>query len=602
MCHIDWQLKRKPNHTHRTVSHPATPLPLPLPLPLAFIVTVANQSFAETLSLSVIMSLSVASRRRFQTAGTANGTSSSSRSASSARCPLPLPASVRKQHSFIEPASKYTAQQRGYLSRGLSVGRSIENIRQKLYPVSRQPNLAAAAASSQSSLRLREKSLVAWSSTSSLLKPTLDHHEPEGHTQTDHADPKNSVKADKNRINLNIVLAQTIRATNEQEPIPSDIDSATESGEQPPSRPQPEPAAAAHGPSLSVSPTALTVQRRPPLVRAMSAPVRGLDENSKSVIAASKRSQQKLRRRKIFTRTGSSVAGGASPPTSGVEGSLLGGSDSSKKTLGRTRSVVAPDVITLVSLLSSEGSDSEREDSHSANSTPGGGGDKQPPGSTQRSPQRRAPLLRKTGKSDSYPPTFQLASKEYSHMIRRGSIAPLAARIRANRPPTAPPVSIFLSEGSAKSDQPSRKPMQAMQATQGELIGSDAPPSNMSPEEAKKENNNNAVNCSERQDHDHNYPLYVRSIKERECWKLYQKMCAKGVSVSYDTVLRGMLTPTEFRHFQKQREQEEARVQQEAEAAEAAAAAAALEASEKDARKLPATAIERLSESLLQSK
>ncbi|XP_026842166.1 uncharacterized protein LOC6591050 [Drosophila persimilis] len=558
------------------------------------------------------MSLSVASRRRFQTAGTPNGSSTSSRSVSSARYPLPLP--VRKQHSFIDPASKFTAQQRGYLSRGLSVGRSIENIRQKLYPVSRQTTLAVdqsspkfvpRVTSTQSSLRLREKSLVAWSSTSSLLKPSLDH-EPDRAKPADQQDPNNSAKADKNRINLNIVLAQTIRATNEQEPIPSDIDSATESCE--PSRPEPE---AASNPipipvavPLSVSPTALTVQRRPPLVRAMSAPVRGLDENSRSVIAASKRSQQKLRRRKIFTRTPSSVAGGASPTVGvGVEGnsssSLLGGSDSSssKKTLGRTRSVVAPDVITLVSLLSSEGSDSEREDNNSATSTPVGGGDKQLPGSTQRSPQRRAPLLRKTGKSvsfqDSYPPTFQLASKEYSHMIRRGSIAPLAARIRANRPPTAPPVSIFLSEGSAKSDQPQRKSMQA----QGEAGGADSP-SNMSPEEAKKENNNNAANCSEQQDH--NYPLYVCSIKERECWKLFQKMCAKGVSVSYDTVLRGMLTPTEFRHFQKQREQEEARVQEEAEAAEAAAAA--LEASEKDSRKMPATAIERLSESLLHSK
>lgn len=26
--------------------------------------------------------------------------------------------------------------------------------------------------------------------------------------------------------------------------------------------------------------------------------------------------------------------------------------------------------------------------------------------------------------------------------------------------------------------------------------------------------------------------------KERECWRLYRKMCEKGVSVSYDTVLR----------------------------------------------------------------
>lgn len=34
-------------------------------------------------------------------------------------------------------------------------------------------------------------------------------------------------------------------------------------------------------------------------------------------------------------------------------------------------------------------------------------------------------------------------SREFPIMLRRGSIAPLAARIRANRPPTAPPGSIF---------------------------------------------------------------------------------------------------------------------------------------------------------------
>ncbi|XP_021938174.1 uncharacterized protein LOC110838856 [Zootermopsis nevadensis] len=35
--------------------------------------------------------------------------------------------------------------------------------------------------------------------------------------------------------------------------------------------------------------------------------------------------------------------------------------------------------------------------------------------------------------------------------------------------------------------------------------------------------------------------------KERECWQLYRRMMEKGVSVSYDTVLRGLLTPTEYR-------------------------------------------------------
>ncbi|XP_012349858.1 uncharacterized protein LOC105737197 isoform X2 [Apis florea] len=40
--------------------------------------------------------------------------------------------------------------------------------------------------------------------------------------------------------------------------------------------------------------------------------------------------------------------------------------------------------------------------------------------------------------------------------------------------------------------------------------------------------------------------------KEKECWHLYKKMCDKGVCVSFDTVLRGMLTPTEYRLRQRE--------------------------------------------------
>lgn len=47
------------------------------------------------------------------------------------------------------------------------------------------------------------------------------------------------------------------------------------------------------------------------------------------------------------------------------------------------------------------------------------------------------------------------------------------------------------------------------------------------------------------------YPEYVRSIKEKECWLLFQKMANKGISVSYETILRGMLTPSEVRIAQK---------------------------------------------------
>ncbi|XP_030387253.1 uncharacterized protein LOC115633885 [Scaptodrosophila lebanonensis] len=559
------------------------------------------------------MSLSVANRQRAQT--------------NSKRVQLP----VRKQHSFIEPSTlggKYSAQQRGYLSRGLSIGRSIENIRQKLYPpLDRQPKLSGVGGvghlSRQSSVDAAQKfsarivnskptvagkgkSAEVWSSKSSLLK-TLDDEikDFDGKSHSGNSSRRDSTdstaKADKNRINLNIVLAQTIRATTEIEAGHSDIESSTECSSETQASDQVQvqvqsSTTSNNSATLTVS-SALSVQRRPPLVRAMSAPVRGLDENSKSVIAANKR-QQKLRRRKIFTRSTASSL----PPEHASGGTLLlsasstgGGisNSNSKKVLQRARTVVAPDVITLVSLLSSEGSDSEHEDNSTASTPPGGAADQhqqQSQSQGQRSPLRRAPLLRKTGKSvsfqDSYPPTFQLASKEYSHMIRRGSIAPLAARIRSNRPPTAPPVSIFLTEPRSKCETMAAAPTAAEDPKGSTASG--AASDEFKTRSSEKENENNAAN----------WPVYVRSIKERECWKLFQKMCAKGVSVTYDTVLRGMLTPTEFRHFQKQREYEEAKAH---EAAEAAAAAAVAESHEKE-RKGPTTAVERLSESLLNSK
>lgn len=51
------------------------------------------------------------------------------------------------------------------------------------------------------------------------------------------------------------------------------------------------------------------------------------------------------------------------------------------------------------------------------------------------------------------------------------------------------------------------------------------------------------------------YPEYVRSIKEKECWLLFQKMIKKGISVSYETILRGMLPPNEVRAVEKKQKE-----------------------------------------------
>ncbi|RZB40065.1 uncharacterized protein BDFB_002744 [Asbolus verrucosus] len=42
------------------------------------------------------------------------------------------------------------------------------------------------------------------------------------------------------------------------------------------------------------------------------------------------------------------------------------------------------------------------------------------------------------------------------------------------------------------------------------------------------------------------------SVKEKQCWDMYCKMADKGLKVSYDTILRGMLTPTEYRMRRKE--------------------------------------------------
>ncbi|CAG9854758.1 unnamed protein product [Phyllotreta striolata] len=43
----------------------------------------------------------------------------------------------------------------------------------------------------------------------------------------------------------------------------------------------------------------------------------------------------------------------------------------------------------------------------------------------------------------------------------------------------------------------------------------------------------------------------LKSPKEKQCWSMYCKMTEKGINVSFDTILRGMLTPTEYRLSRK---------------------------------------------------
>lgn len=168
-------------------------------------------------------------------------------------------------------------------------------------------------------------------------------------------------------------------------------------------------------------------------------------------------------------------------------------------------------------------------------------------------------------------------------MIRRGSIAPLAARLRSNRPPTAPPVSIFMSEANGNNAMTTNTTENLEISNSGDSNANNVLDSTQNTAKGATE-----LVSNDKQNEEYIYPEYVRTLKERECWKLYRKMSVKGVSVTYETVLRGMLTPTEFRQIQKQREIEEAK-------------ARALE-EEKDAtleQQTPTSAVDRLTQKLL---
>ncbi|XP_055374526.1 uncharacterized protein LOC129607519 [Condylostylus longicornis] len=273
----------------------------------------------------------------------------------------------------------------------------------------------------------------------------------------------------------------------------------------------------------------------------MSAPIRTLDENSKNIFA----NKRKPRRRKILTRTQTTCVNDNDQD----DNKLIESTDnydendenfngknrnrkntSSKNTLTRSRSTIGIDVVTLVSLISSEESDSEKEDILSP---------------IIGSPAKRAPPLRKSGKSVSFQENQgpNTTTREYNHMLRRGSIAPLAAKLRSNRPPTAPPVSIFMSDieqSTPKMDEKSKS-----------CIKDDDLTSNHLSDESKE---NSCINKNTDEE-TYQYPEFVKSLKERECWKLFQTMTNKGVAVSYETVLRGLLTPTELRQLLAKRKE-----------------------------------------------
>uniref|UniRef100_A0A182KEG3 Uncharacterized protein n=1 Tax=Anopheles christyi TaxID=43041 RepID=A0A182KEG3_9DIPT len=330
-------------------------------------------------------------------------------------------------------------------------------------------------------------------------------------------------------------------------------------------------------------------RRHPPLVRAMSAPIRPADTDASKFLQGKK----KPRRRKVLREkdeyniceedefSDEGVGNRIGPPGGGTGGTQPAGSNGRPVPACilpmRSRSVLGGpcDIETLVSLLSSGGSDSEKEQdttqvppgqqsSTAAASTPSAATFRAQ-FSTAHLAKGRAPMLKKAGKSVSFQesdlkpvPTAGL-NRDY----RKPTFQPtVASRIRRTQQLVSTLNAFQLNKDKDRSTGKDRNEKKHETADNSD---SDHPDGSATPIETptipstnvgsvkgdsnKPSSSSAAVNASTNGD--------LQTPKEQECYRLFLKMSKKGLAVSYDTILRGMLTPTELRVLQKKQSRQQ---------------------------------------------
>ncbi|KXJ79924.1 hypothetical protein RP20_CCG027527, partial [Aedes albopictus] len=317
-------------------------------------------------------------------------------------------------------------------------------------------------------------------------------------------------------------------------------------------------------------------ERRPPLVRAMSAPIRPIDTDSKFL-----QSKKKIRKKKVLRERDEINECDEDDFDEETLNKLnaTNNNNNGKNTFAaavagqqRSRSVLGGpcDIETLVSLLSSGGSDSEKEDT-----APTDGVDCNTTSSTinynninfNSVLKSRAPMLKKAGKSVSFQETELKQSaglnRDYYQPGHRKppSLQPFANRIRRSQQ-LANTLNAFQKKKSLTEDTKSdddkdtqsddeTKDNTTPNITTSRPIPPAAHAAKTIPTTTEVQTLGDAGNTGTGTG---NQDLVDgQTPKERECYRLFQKMSNMGLSVSYDTILRGMLTPTELRVLQKQK-------------------------------------------------
>uniref|UniRef100_A0A182X3Q6 Uncharacterized protein n=1 Tax=Anopheles quadriannulatus TaxID=34691 RepID=A0A182X3Q6_ANOQN len=321
-------------------------------------------------------------------------------------------------------------------------------------------------------------------------------------------------------------------------------------------------------------------RRHPPLVRAMSAPIRPADTDASKFLQGKK----KPRRRKVLREKDEyniceedefSDEGGAgtAQPTTGPNGRQVPGCILPM----RSRSVLGGqcDIETLVSLLSSGGSDSEKEPD-AAQPSPGQQSPAVPHGTPAanfraqfaaahlQAKGPRAPMLKKAGKSVSFQESDLkpvVATAGLNRDYRKPSFQPstVASRIRRTQQLVSTLNAFQLNKDrSAGKDTTDKQHTDTADNSDSDQLDDGATPtaeatpisatnvgSSKAPDTAKTSNGAAAANGD------------LQTPKEQECYRLFLKMSKKGLAVSYDTILRGMLTPTELRVLQKKQSRQQ---------------------------------------------
>ncbi|XP_053674255.1 uncharacterized protein LOC128724557 [Anopheles nili] len=325
-------------------------------------------------------------------------------------------------------------------------------------------------------------------------------------------------------------------------------------------------------------------RRHPPLVRAMSAPIRPADTDASKFLQGKK----KPRRRKVLREKDdyniceedeySDDEGCKMAPTGlvGVAANLTGSTAGRQMPACimpmRSRSVLGGpcDIETLVSLLSSGGSDSEKEQESASQTTPATGSQSPTTAGTAalRAAQfssvqfakGRAPMLKKAGKSVSFQESDlkPAATAGLNRDYRKPAFQPtVASRLRRTQQLVSTLNAFQLKDKghSDEKDTNEEKNEQPAQEDNERLDGSSLSPevpAIVSSSSSKAETNKPAGLTSASTNGD------VQTPKEQECYRLFLKMSKKGLAVSYDTILRGMLTPTELRVLQKKKNHQRA--------------------------------------------